>query len=457
MNRHFLLSALILLFSGLINAQGYQVQSKYFVYLQTEPAQPFYIKINGQQINANASGYLILPQLKDGDYKLVVGFPQTQTPEQSFNFKIDSKDKGYLIKDYGADGWGLFDLQTMAVQKPLSADDIAKAQQEADKKENDRKAAILARRKQQEEERQKAEREEEARLLQQQKEQEALTAASIDTTTNKQVTAAEKTNNDVSDFTKVLSQAAKDPTLLEKPKEPPVEEKPVKKEDKAVVNNVEVSTENKAANNYNSVQNRSDNGNSNSTLISQTKADDGVTLVYDNRDETGQVDPITIFIAAPQQAQQQKGETAPTANENKNEPDLEKENALSENSGDSKFVVEEKPAIQQEGQESKPLVKITNAACKSVASEDDFLKLRRSMASEANDDNMIAQAEKAFKSKCYTTAQIKYLSSMFLSNAGKYNFYKSAYDHTADRENFATLADEIRDQGYKDKFNKLLQ
>ncbi|MCH5684164.1 DUF4476 domain-containing protein [Niabella sp. W65] len=105
----------------------------------------------------------------------------------------------------------------------------------------------------------------------------------------------------------------------------------------------------------------------------------------------------------------------------------------------------------------KTTAKNSNAACKSVATEDDFLKLRRAMASEANDDSMIAQASKAFKAKCYTTAHIKYLSSMFLSNAGKYNFYAAAYPYIADRENFASLASEIKDAGYKDKFNALIK
>jgi hypothetical protein len=117
MNRRFILLALLVLSFVWSSGQGYQVQSNYFVYLQIEPAQPFYIRINGQKITANASGYLILPQLRDGDYKLIVGFPEGKTPEQAFNFRIDSKDKGYLIKDYGEEGWGLFDLQTMAVQK----------------------------------------------------------------------------------------------------------------------------------------------------------------------------------------------------------------------------------------------------------------------------------------------------------------------------------------------------
>src|SRR5690606_16087509 len=99
----FLFSVLFLL-TGFIATAQYTVQSKYFVYLQTEPAQPFYIKINGQKLDANTSGYLILPQLKNGDYNLTVGFPDGKSPEQVFDFKIDAKDKGYLIKNFGADG-----------------------------------------------------------------------------------------------------------------------------------------------------------------------------------------------------------------------------------------------------------------------------------------------------------------------------------------------------------------
>lgn len=133
MMKHSVLTFFFLL-TGLFFCSFSNGQSKYFVYLQTEPAQPFYIKINNQNISANTSGYLILPQLKDGDYKLTVGFPQNKYPEQTFDFKIDSKDKGYLIKNFGNEGWGLFDLQTMSVQKPVSASENAIAVKDEKKK-----------------------------------------------------------------------------------------------------------------------------------------------------------------------------------------------------------------------------------------------------------------------------------------------------------------------------------
>jgi len=397
MNRHFLFSALLTLLSFVGFGQGYQVQSKYFVYLQTEPAQPFYIKINGQQISANASGYLILPQLKDGNYKLTVGFPDSKTAEQRFDFKIDSKDKGYLIKDYGNDGWGLFDLQTMAVQKALKGNEevvTAKTTPPAPKVEPKKETAPA---------------------------------------------------EGVSDFTKVLSQAANDPSLLEKPKPQPVEEKQV-----AVVTPPPAENKQPATVQERPVVRVPESSGTAEPV--QTKTSKGVTVVYDDRNESGQVDPITIFIPEPRSGgpKEPAPTSAPPAETGKKEVVVAAEN-------ESGFKVEEKATITQPANTEKAVAKTTNAACKAVATEDDFLKLRRSMASESNDDSMIAQASKAFKAKCYTTAHIKYLSSMFLSNAGKYNFYAAAYPFIADRENFASLASEIKDGAYRDKFNALVQ
>lgn len=408
MNRHFLLSA-IFLFLGFISfGQGYQVQSKYFVYLQTEPAQAFYIKINGQKIDANASGYLILPQLKDGDYKLLVGFADGKTSEQVFNFKIDSKDKGYLIKDYGTDGWGLFDLQTMAVQKAIKGGNTETAVTKPPP------------------------------VVQQTPKEEP----------KKEPEAAEG----VSDFTKVLSQAAKDPSLLEKPKEEPKPER-----EKPVVMATKPEQESKKEPKGESLKQVVEGNPVQKDPVPQSSSADGVTLVYDDRNDFGEVDPITIFIPAPKADKRKESRKEDIKEEIKEESRPETTEEKPSSRENKKFAVEEKPAAAPHNEDSKAVIKPTNAACKSVADEDDFLKLRRAMAGETNDDNMIGQAQKAFKAKCYTTAQVKYLSSMFLSNAGKYNFYAAAKDHIADKENFYSLADDIKDQAYRDKFNNLIQ
>src|ERR1700730_12280127 len=84
-------------------------QKIYFVYLQTETAQPFYIKMNDKIHSSSASGYLILSKLNDSTYNFSVGFPENKWPEQAFSVRVNKKDHGYLLKNFGEKGWGLFD------------------------------------------------------------------------------------------------------------------------------------------------------------------------------------------------------------------------------------------------------------------------------------------------------------------------------------------------------------
>lgn len=96
-------------------------------------------------------------------------------------------------------------------------------------------------------------------------------------------------------------------------------------------------------------------------------------------------------------------------------------------------------------------------ACKSSASEKDFLKLRKEMAAENGDDAMITEARKAFKQKCYSVEQIRNLSTLFLDDGGKYKFFDESYMHVSDIENFTTLEKEIRDSYYLDRFKAMLR
>lgn len=426
MIRHYFL-AIFFLLVGFISSAQYNVQSKYFVYLQTEPAQPFYIRINGQQLSANASGYLILPQLKDDDYKLVVGFPQNKYPEQTYNFTIDSKDKGYLVKDFGgSEGWGLFDLQTMAVQKPLSA--------------NEAKAM----------------------------------ANTTPSTPEPQTVPKEN----VSDFTKVLSKAANDPGLLEKPKEEPkpvivekkeevvIEEtpKPVEEQTETVSSAPQETAKPKPAETIENTDVSSapveQPASQPKNTVSSSNGQSGVSVTYPNKNEQGQSEPVTIFIPEPRVAQK---EELPVEEEIVQEAIAEEKTqetpvppTVEQKKSSEKFEVEEKLPIEEKSSKEVEKVVTTNSDCKKVADEDDFLRLRRQMAQKDNDEAMISQAKTAFRSKCYSTAQIKYLSSMFLSNAGKYNFFEVARQHVADRENFASLGSEIQDQSYREKFNTLV-
>lgn len=101
-------------------------QKTYFVYLQTEQQQPFYVKLGDKTYSSSAAGYLILSRLVDSSYNLTIGFPKNKWPEQKFAVNLGGKDKGYLLKNFQDGSWGLFDLQTLSIQ-------MAAARTEADK------------------------------------------------------------------------------------------------------------------------------------------------------------------------------------------------------------------------------------------------------------------------------------------------------------------------------------
>ncbi len=446
MSKRFLLTFLIIL-AGLVSFGQYD--SKYFVYLQTEPAQPFYIRINQQTISANTSGYLILPQLKDGNYKLVVGFPQNKYPELTFNFRIDSKDKGYLIKNFGDEGWGLFDLQSMAVEKPIpaGATDQAVAQAPVQKQEPVKKEPETVMR------------------------------------------------ENVSDFTKVLSKAANDPGLLEKPKEEPpkvvvsqpqpvttpvpettvpesrsketavVQEKPVVHEgapDSAQSAPVQMPSLSAAkANDAEPLTQVAPTREFAIQKVTQAESEAGLTAVYEDKTEKGKTEAVTIFIPSesksehPKPASEQPVAVQPPAVVAE-KPTVKAAEQPVEN---KKQVEEEKSLNSAQAEKGTEGVTAANAdpggTCKSVADDNDFIRLRRLMAQRDNDDQMITEARRAFRNKCYTTAHIKYLSSMFLSNSGKYNFYQAAFPHVSDPANFTSLRSEIKDNYYLGKFDAL--
>lgn len=124
-------SLLFILFLGTM--LQLQAQQNHFIYLQTENKQPFYIKLDKKLLSSSASGYLIIPKLQDGTYNLTLGFPKNEWPEQKVTCSIDKKDAGYIVKNFGDKGWGLYNWQSMNVvmtdikqPEPVAAAEVKK-------------------------------------------------------------------------------------------------------------------------------------------------------------------------------------------------------------------------------------------------------------------------------------------------------------------------------------------
>ena len=106
----------------------------------------------------------------------------------------------------------------------------------------------------------------------------------------------------------------------------------------------------------------------------------------------------------------------------------------------------------------KPLhyIKPLPPACKAFASSDDYTRMRKGMAARTTDESMVIEAQKFFRSKCFTTEQIRNLSALFKEASGKYLFFDAAYRHVSDRDQFTTLQSELTDSYYIKRFQALV-
>ncbi len=105
----------------------------------------------------------------------------------------------------------------------------------------------------------------------------------------------------------------------------------------------------------------------------------------------------------------------------------------------------------------KPAGIMVNSDCKGFAGDEDFMKLRKKMASEESEVKMVVVAKKAFKSKCYSTSQIKNLSVLFLNDSGRFQFFESAYPFVSDSNNFNGLQAQLNDPYYITRFESLIR
>jgi hypothetical protein len=408
-----------------ILALSVKAQQQHFVYLQTENGQPFYVKLNNKLISSSPTGYIILPGIDDGDYQLVVGFPKNEFPEESFNVSVDKKNEGFLLKNFGEKGWGLFNMQSLALVNG-----------------NISNSAVVV---------------------------------TTPTTT--------KTQNDP--FSNMLASVVKDSSLLQKNE--PVIETPVVKSPETIPTTAITPQIKKILN---------------------EKDKDGIQMVYLDKNEINN-DTIRIFIP-----QNHKTENKNASDENKTlnppsgidtsqltitptivapDPDtvtivndtirIYKEPALkttSDQHHDSEVIEKKKgnpmvtliePApivktgkkVSSEKKEEEIIVlpkaltsSTVNSDCKGFANDADFLKLRKKMAAETSNDAMVQAAKKIFRTKCFSTEQIKNLSYLFLTDEGKYMFLDAAYPFTSDSDQYSSLVSQLTDEYYVKRFNAMI-
>ncbi|MDX2049010.1 MAG: DUF4476 domain-containing protein [Chitinophagaceae bacterium] len=419
----FLLVVLIVSFC----ANHLQSQQNYFVYIQADNQQPFYTRIGDKILSSSASGYAIIPSLKDSVYQLIIGFPKNQWPEYTFNCVISKKDKGYVLKNFAEKGWGLFNLQTMDIIMGI------KTEKKTEEK------------------------------------------------------PAEKLPSTNDSFTVMLASVVDDPTLRQTeliPKEKEMIKPEVQKTDNAIAPVIKkdtvlnmaqkpVSADSSAVNNLPVLKDSVVTQASvpvqppllltkiNKTLSASTT--DGTEMVFTDDQLNGKTDTVIVFIPAEVQIENKeakvpvKSESGP---QTVSVPLNAAKDSVTEVIKDTKTVKGSAKDLSDSASNSLISSSYTagiNPNCTKIATDQDLLLLKRKMIGTPDEDAIIAVAVKGFKQKCYTAENIRSLSYIFLTDEGKYKFLDAAYPYVYDTVNYPALAQLFRDASYINRFNALLQ
>lgn len=106
----------LLLMGFLCHYHGFSQQTS-FIHIQSENNQPYLVTLGANTYRSSATGYLVIPQVPEGEQKLIVGFPENQYPEYSFLCTMTNKPLGFSLKQAVDNTWSLFDMVNFTVLK----------------------------------------------------------------------------------------------------------------------------------------------------------------------------------------------------------------------------------------------------------------------------------------------------------------------------------------------------
>ncbi len=444
------------------SALSAKAQQKHFIYLQTDNGQPFYVRLNNKLISSSAAGYVILPNLASGDYQLIVGFPRNEYPETGYKVSVDKSNEGFLLKDFGEKGWGLFDMQSLSIVYAGTGNATVPVATPPKAKE-DPFSSMLAN---------------------------VVKDSSI-LQNNSTVT--------VSQDTPVKNKVAlvETPTLNETPQIPPSGITRISNEkDKQGMQMVYIDKAGSASDTVRvfmpvekKLSKKEANPDENKEVLAESNPVDIAavdtsaltitpTLVHPEPDTLTLVnDTIRIYKEpkAPEKnssIEEKKDTSTKKAEANPFvtiiEPATKDTSAKKAQANPFVTLIEPAAATQEEkisGKKKKDEMLVlpkaitsssVNSDCRDFATDADFLKLRKKMAAENDNEAMIRSAKKIFRSKCFSTEQIKNLSYLFLTDEGKYMFFDAAYPFTSDSDQFHQLGSQLSDEYYINRFNAMI-
>ena len=465
MSNILLKSRVLFLFGFFISAAVHAQQFR-FIYIQSENKQPFFVKMDKKVLNSSAIGYLIISKINNSNNKLTIGFPKNEWPELNVTVNLSEPENGYVLKNIKGKGWALIDMQTAKVavnEKTIPA--VGKSQVTTSATNANAFARILA----------EVVNDPSIAELAVVKEQPKLP---LTTEAIGKVELLLKEPEKIIEVKEPVKETVN--TLM--PKEPitdiikPLSEVEPAKVQESIVNS-ELSPLNEKKDAPNNVKTQIEK-------LAEDTTTKGLLLTYMDKAET---DTVNVFIPIVQAVESVKELKKADLAENaviKTEKvvakadaekkdikflDMELRNPNQKDDSGSvvkdDFVIKEKKKVVSSTVAAEPGKKLLgsktenvmiNSDCKTIATQNDFLQLRRKMAAESDEKEMLKAANRVFFKTCFTSEQIKNLSVLFIDEEERYKFFVAAFPHVSDSHNYDALEDQLTENYYKARFKAMV-
>jgi hypothetical protein len=423
-------------------------QENYFVLIQADNNQPFYARLEDKTLSSTFQGHLILSQLKDGRYSITIGFPKQLFPEQQYSFAINGKDLELQLKEQENKGWGVLNPQTqewLTVEKKDPATSVHIDGIKKDDAFSRLMAGVVS---------------DTAVMYNTYAMEAALKDSPVVKPESKMDTpralVADAIKVDTSVVTSTVMTPRHDTVITVDSARTVAPSRPT--------GTVTKLSERKTSKGLRLAFADKTKGRKADTVIVIIPMDSSLTVVKTVRpsDSTKSAAPTaTVSPAGRQPVVNPPAGAPPTATETVSEYKSDtlhlylgpkKGRHSTPASGAATGELYRKPDSSQKKAETKLV--LVNSDCHNFATDYDVDKLRVKMLEISKDDEKIAAAKKIFRTKCFTTKQIRALSEVFTADAAKYRFFETAYPFVSD-DRFRELTDLLTDPVYNSKFRAM--
>jgi hypothetical protein len=436
---------------------GRALSQDYFVFIGSDHRQPFYVRIDSQVYPSSTEGHLVLAPLKDSAYILTIGFPGQTYPEKRYGFSIRGKDQEFDLRRQDDGSWRLYDDLTKNWVTALDKEKGPVAAMVGVKKDDafSRMMAGVV--------------QDTAVLYNTYAMEEALNDSPV---VKKGPTESAEIKRSAADSGVVKKQTA-DSGIVKR-----------KAADSGVVKREEADNAVARRSAVDSISARS--AGSGVVKVSEKKSSRSVQLVYADRKDT-------ILVIIPRDTARAADSTnarpakpspagaADTARKNKGDiarkisadtarktrvdtaqKAIGSRKASVDSSRKATVDASRKAAADSSGKtladtagNASKAIKYINSDCHSFATDNDVDHLRVKMMEVAKDEDRLAAFRKILKTKCFYTPHLRALSEVFTTDAGKFQFFKTAWPFAAD-EHFGELSSLLTDTVYIDLFKAMV-